>query len=282
MKRVAVCVSGCPRSWMEGLRSHRFFFEECERNWEEKVQLTYFMVFWDFCCPSLNFSGYEDIRKKFNYGGDPREFRFPFDLGEQEWMANEFRPAYIEFKSFEDMQSVSNKGNWLYPSAYLMKEVLRQRRLYEACHSSFDLCLWCRSDVVVCTNEHTNLPKNPKGLVGDYLYRSSQHKHYIGFRDLFFYGCPGTVDLAASIYPEGVIGHDDPVYTDAGYIEEEFYKNLQYWGIPIESFGDFSLEISRRFEEDLLGIHDTEEVSEEDSSNSHDTEKANEEKGNLV
>lgn len=251
MKRIAVCVSGCPRSWEVGLSSHQGFFEECQKRWRDKVQLVYFMVFWDFRCPSINFERYELLREKYDYVGDAREFVFPVDLKEQEEIGQKYRPAYIEFKTIQEMKQ-QDQEEWLYPGAYLMKEVLRQRRIYEARTRRFDLCLWCRSDVIVEANKDTNLPKNPKGLVGDYLYRSGKILTHIGFRDLFFYGQPGTVDLAASIYPQGVLPRSDIVYTDADFIEEEFYKNLNHWGIFTESFGSFDLDISRQFEEDLL------------------------------
>lgn len=182
--RIAVCLSGQPRTWRTSLDNIKRYFSSDNNN----IQFDYFIHTWDV-------NTYRDPEKKTYEISEIVKL----NISEKYELEEAFRPKKIEFEEYNSIKY--DKWNNLFFS--FMKSVWLKRK-YELENDFL-------YDIVVKTRTDINFPLNIKFPINSLrplvAYNSSQtfnnfpnEFNYYCFDDVIFYSDSPTMDIISNIY----------------------------------------------------------------------------------
>jgi hypothetical protein len=190
--RIAVCISGQPRTWKVSYKSILNFFQL-----GEEVKVDYFIHAWDT-------NSYRDMNTPRWECAD-----YKIDNNDEEYNINKaFNPVYMIYEKYEPEQY---KTNWASMFYSFMRSVFLKMK-YEL-ENDFEY------DIVVKTRFDINFPQNGMNSFNAPINKFFIHKidpltayttcsinrfpsefFYLNFDDVFFYSDSKTMDLISNIY----------------------------------------------------------------------------------
>lgn len=274
MKRIAVCLSGCLRSWEETFDRNRDFWNRFKEVVfpEEDTRLYYFLSFWEFNVPC----GYivDEYKKQLLSSGAWTQADFETDnknaklyhfldkqaLEDVGWGIEATDASMHSWEEFQQQISKSRNRTrkegelWWESPAFLMRESLRLKRKWELSNGPFDLVFWTRFDAeLILEEENLDIDLEKVNLTNSFT--SDAGNTFTGVRDLMFFGKSGFVDYAANLYPAGNLPFDyPPVNEKAGYtvVEQVFRNALEYDYVPLYWSKGIKVDLVRSYCENRI------------------------------
>lgn len=197
--RVAVCLSGQPRTWKNSVENILNYFDiKINNNTKQRVHVDFFIHTWD----TNSYRENDTLRRE-----ESKIYKLDETIGKE--IKEAFNPVLMEFEHFEQ-EKFTNVWSPLFYS--FMKSVFLKRKYELENDFVYDLVIKSRLDLNfpmdeenkfgVMTNKFYIHPTEPfcAYASGKYLPRFTFEFNCTSFDDIFFYSDSQTMDIIAQAY----------------------------------------------------------------------------------